>query len=85
MVSRTITQFPTAQLEDFSGGINVSLLHSSLNLDGLNEELVDTVKRRPLVSLEEETMRLPSILESRNCADPAQSLARSLLRVLEKA
>ncbi|VUZ44298.1 unnamed protein product [Hymenolepis diminuta] len=44
IVCGTITQFSIVQLEDFGGGMNASLLNSSPNLKGLNEELVDNLR-----------------------------------------
>ncbi|VUZ49222.1 unnamed protein product [Hymenolepis diminuta] len=44
-VSRNVIQFSSTRFEDFFHGPNVSLLHSSLNINCLDEKLVDNVKR----------------------------------------
>ncbi|KAM3183493.1 hypothetical protein ACTXT7_010246 [Hymenolepis weldensis] len=56
VVFRNIIQFSSTLFEDFCRGLNISLLHSPSDLNGQDKQLVDYLKRRSLVSQEEETM-----------------------------
>ncbi|KAM3171666.1 hypothetical protein ACTXT7_016160 [Hymenolepis weldensis] len=55
IVSSNFTHFSSKLFEDFCRGINIFLLHSSPNLNGLDEQLFDNAKEQILVSRGEET------------------------------
>ncbi|VUZ57757.1 unnamed protein product [Hymenolepis diminuta] len=57
IVSRYVTQFTSSRFEDICRDLNISLLHSPSNLNGQDEQLVDNMKRKLLVSQGEEIVK----------------------------
>ncbi|VUZ50385.1 unnamed protein product [Hymenolepis diminuta] len=50
IINKNVIRFPSGLFGDLCRGLNITLLHSPPNLNGLDEQLVDIVNRQLLVS-----------------------------------
>ncbi|VDL59852.1 unnamed protein product [Hymenolepis diminuta] len=49
IINKNVIRFPSGLFGDLCRGLNITLLHSPPNLNGLDEQLVDIVNRQLLV------------------------------------
>lgn len=48
IMSRNVTQFSSTLFDDFNNGLNIPLLLSPANADGLDEKFIDNVEKQLL-------------------------------------